>query len=563
MDFDTTCDLLVVGSGAGGLAAAVTARLSGLRVVVVEKEAVLGGTSALSGGWLWVPGHGLTPGIDGTNTIAGAREYLRGETGNRFDPERVDAYLNNAGKMVDFFQVHTAVRFLPAPAFPDYHSEAPGAGKGRSVVAEPMDGRALGDHIRLLRRPLREMTFMGLNIGSGSELSHFLKATRSPRSAAYVAMRMLQFGYHLLRHGRSMRLTNGNALVARLLKTAFDEGVEFRLESSVTRLVMDADAAAGAEVHTPDGLVRIGATKGVVLACGGFSHNAELRRELYGHVRAGATHYALTAPGSTGDGIALARSIGGELQRDVAQPAAWMPVSLVKHKDGTTGLCSHVIDRSKPGMIAVTREGRRFGNEANSYHDFLQDFFRANEGRADAHAFIVCDHAAIRKYGLGYARPFPVPIGALVRSGYLKRGDSIAALARAAGIDPAGLAETIARYNAAAAEARDPEWGKGSTAYNRFQGDPDHTPNPCLAPIAKPPFYAVKILPSDIGTFAGIRTDGFARVLDAGRRPIAGLYAVGSDNASVMGGTYSGAGTNLGPAMTFGMLAARHAVGID
>lgn len=563
MDFDVTCDLLVAGSGAGGLSAAVAASLLGLKVIVVEKESVLGGTSALSGGWLWVPGHPLTAGIDGTNTIDGAREYLRHETGNRFDAERVDAYLANAGKMVEFFQSRTAVRFLPSPAFPDYHSEAPGAGKGRSVVTEPIDGRELGAHIRMLKLPLREMTFMGLNIGSGSELGHFLKATRSPRSAAYVAMRMLQFGYHRLRYGRSMRLTNGNALIARLLKTAFELGIEIRTDSRVDRLIIEGGKVQGAEIRTLEGSVRIGAGRGVVLACGGFSHNEQLRRELYPHVRAGSPHYALAGAGSTGDGVALARSAGGQFQTDVAQPAAWMPVSRVKHRDGTIGLCSHVIDRTKPGMIAVTRGGRRFGNEANSYHDFLQDFFRANEGSADAHAFIVCDHAAIRKYGLGYARPFPLPIGGQVRSGYLKRGNSIEELAREAGIDPAGLAQTVARYNAGANAATDPEWGKGSTSYNRFQGDPDHKPNPCLAPIAKAPFYAVKIVPSDIGTFAGIRTDGSARVLDAERRPVPGLYAAGSDNASIMSGTYSGAGTNLGPAMTFGMLAAFHAAGIE
>lgn len=561
MEFNTTCDLLVVGSGAGGLSAAVTANLHGLKVIVVEKESVLGGTSAISGGWLWVPGHPLTDGVDGTNTVEGAREYLRAETGNRFDAERVDAFLTNGRPMVDFFTSRTAVRFMDSPAFPDYHSEARGAGKGRSIVTEPMNGRELGANIRKLKRPLREMTFMGLNIGSGSELGHFLKATRSPKSAAYVAMRMLQYGYHKLLYGRSMRLTNGNALVARLLKTAFERQIDMRTDCAVTRLIFENGAVRGAEVRTQGGSILIGAKKGVVLACGGFSHNEELKRELYGHVRDGSAHHALTAKGSTGDGINLARSVGGQLETDVAQPAAWMPVSLVRHKDGTTGICSHVIDRTKPGMIAVTRDGKRFGNEANSYHDFLQDFFRANEGRPDAHAFIVCDHPAIRKYGLGYARPFPIPIGGQVRSGYLKRGATVEELARSAGIDPGGLSRTVAQYNEGAARGVDREFGKGSTAYNKFQGDPDHTPNECLAPIAKGPFYAVKILPSDIGTFAGIRTDGFARVKNTDSQPIPGLYAVGSDNASIMSGTYSGAGTNLGPAMTFGFIAARHAVG--
>lgn len=563
MQFNETCDLIVVGSGAGGLSAAVTARLHGLKVIVLEKENVLGGTSALSGGWLWVPGHPLSEGVDGTNTPETAREYLMAETGNRFDAERVDAFLNSGRKAIEFFLKRTAVRFMSSPAFPDYHSEQRGAGKGRSIVTEPIAGSDVGFDIRKLRRPLREMTFMGLNIGSGSELAHFQKATRSPASAIYVAMRMAQYAYHKLRFGRSMRLTNGNALIARLLKTAFEQKVDIRTECVVTSLVIEDGAVRGLEVRTPDGSTRIEARKGVVLATGGFSHNEQLKRELYHHVADGAAHHALTAKGATGDGIALARSVGGELQTDVAQPAAWMPVSLVRHKDGTTGICSHVIDRTKPGMIAVTKDGRRFGNEANSYHDFLQDFFKANEGSADAHAFLVADHRAVRKYGLGYARPFPIPIGSEIRSGYLKRADTIEELARMCGIDPAGLAQTIARYNEGAANATDPEFGKGSTAYNKFQGDPDHKPNQCIEKISDGPFYAVKILASDIGTFAGIKTDGYARVKTGEGGIVTNLYAVGADNASIMSGTYSGAGTNLGPAMTFGYIVGRHVAGVE
>nr|WP_240990369.1 FAD-dependent oxidoreductase [Cupriavidus taiwanensis] len=563
MHFNESCDLIVVGSGTGGLSTAVTAHLHGLKVIVLEKENVLGGTSALSGGWLWVPGHPLSEGVDGTNTPETAREYLMAETGNRFDAERVDAFLSNGRKAIEFFQKHTSVRFMPSPAFPDYHSEQRGAGKGRSIVTEPIAGSEIGFDIRKLRRPLCEMTFMGLNIGSGSELAHFQKATRSPKSAIYVALRMAQYGYHKLRFGRSMRLTNGNALIARLLKTAFEQKMDIRTECTVTKLVFEDGAVQGLEVRSLEGSTRIKARKGVVLATGGFSHNEQLKRELYRHVQNGAAHHALAAKGATGDGIALARSVGGELYADVAQPAAWMPVSLVRRKDGTTGICSHVIDRTKPGIIAVTSNGRRFGNEANSYHDFLQDFFRANEGAADAHAYLVADHRAVRKYGLGYARPFPIPIGAQIRSGYLKRADTIEQLARICGIDSAGLAGTIVRYNEGAAAAADPEFGKGSTAYNRFQGDPDHKPNPCLEPIAKGPFYAVKILASDIGTFAGIKTDGYARVKAADGGIIPNLYAVGADNASVMSGTYSGAGTNLGPALTFGYIVGRHAAGVN
>lgn len=559
MDMNPSCDLLVVGSGAGGLSAAVTGRLNGLDVIVLEKESLLGGTSALSGGWLWIPGNSLTPGEDGSNNIESAREYLKNETGARFDPERIEAFLKNGPAMVDFFQSRTAVRFAPSPAFPDYHSNQPGAGKGRSIVAEPFDGRELGTNISRLRRPLREMTFMGLNIGSGSELSHFLKATTSLPSALYVGKRLAQYAYHLARYRRAMRLTNGNALMARLLKTAFNLGVDIRTDAAVVALDMVDGHITGAQATTSAGKIHITARRGVVLACGGFSRDPVLCGKLFPHVKAGAAHHTLAAPGSTGDGIRLAESVGGILEEDVSNVAAWMPVSLTTYADGTGGICSHVIDRTKPGMIAVTGDGRRFISEANSYHDFLQALIAATAGKSEVAGFIVCDHTAIRRYGLGLARPFPVPIGRMVRDGYIYRGNTIEELARAAGINPAGLTGTVASFNEDAARGEDRQFGKGSTAYNRFQGDPDHRPNACLAPLAKGPFYAVKVVPSDIGTFAGIRTDAHARVKDGAGRPIPGLYAVGSDNSSIMGGNYCGAGTNLGPAMTFGYVAARHA----
>jgi succinate dehydrogenase/fumarate reductase flavoprotein subunit len=210
-------------------------------------------------------------------------------------------------------------------------------------------------------------------------------------------------------------------------------------------------------------------------------------------------------------------------------------------------------------VIAVTRAGERFANEAHAYHDFVQAMIAANAGAREVVAFVVCDHRAIRRYGLGYAKPFPLSLRPHLDSGYLLRGESIVALAQRAGIDPPGLARTIERFNADARAGRDSAFGKGSTAYNRFQGDQTHGPNPCLAPLDDPPYYAVRIGPGDLGTFAGLRTDAFARVLNTANEPIAGLYAAGNDAASLMGGSYSGAGINIGPAMVFGYIAARHA----
>jgi succinate dehydrogenase/fumarate reductase flavoprotein subunit len=240
--------------------------------------------------------------------------------------------------------------------------------------------------------------------------------------------------------------------------------------------------------------------------------------------------------------------------------AAWVPVSKVPRRDGTWGVFTHFVDRSKPGVIAVTRNGTRFVNEANSYHDFIQAMLRACKHDTEKYAFFICDHRTIRRYGLGYTKPAPVPLGGYIRSGYLIKGRTLRELASKAGIDPVTFEETIRRYNESAVEGRDPEFGRGTNAYNISLGDPDHLPNPCVAPVATPPFYAVKVVTGDLGTFAGLKTDARARVLNDAGEAVPGLFAVGNDAASIMGGNYPGGGITLGPAMTFGFIAGRELV---
>jgi succinate dehydrogenase/fumarate reductase flavoprotein subunit len=233
----------------------------------------------------------------------------------------------------------------------------------------------------------------------------------------------------------------------------------------------------------------------------------------------------------------------------------------VVRENGETGLFPHIVDRGKPGVIAVTRKGRRFVNEGNSYHDFVQGLFAACEGEEQVTAYLVTDHRAIRAYGLGYVKPRPFSLSSHLASGYLLRANTLSALAAEAGIDATAFEQTVVEYNRNAARGEDPAFGKGSTAYNRFYGDADHQPNPCLAPLAQPPYYAVKVVVGEIGTYDGIRTDRHARALNAQREPIPGLYAVGNDMASIMGGAYPGPGITLGPAMTFAWIAARHLAG--
>jgi len=300
---------------------------------------------------------------------------------------------------------------------------------------------------------------------------------------------------------------------------------------------------------------------GVVLACGGFPHDIGRRQKMFPHAPTGREHVSPGPNGNTGDGLRLAESAGGRIEDGLPNAAAWVPVSITTRKDGTHGVMPHFIDRAKPGVIAVARDGARFGNEGDSYHDFVQAMVKAAKPGEAIAAFLICDHRALRRYGLGCVPPFPLPIGHHLRSGYLKRGADLAALARAAGIDAKGLASTIAAFNAAAADGHDPLFGKGSRAYNRYMGDALHGPNPCVAPLTHPPFYAIKLVIGDLGTYAGIRTDEHARAIDADGQIIPGLYAAGNDMASIMGGNYPGAGITLGPALTFGYIAGRHLAG--
>ena len=260
----------------------------------------------------------------------------------------------------------------------------------------------------------------------------------------------------------------------------------------------------------------------------------------------------------------MAEAIGGVFDTALPHAAAWVPISQPMRKDGTLGTFPHFIDRAKPGVIAVTRSGRRFVNEADSYHDFCQAMFRrCSEEDGEICAFLLADHRAFRKYGLGFAKPSPVPYKRLIKSGYLYRGETLADLAQQIGVDPVRLHTTISVFNQHAVRGKDPEFEKGNTAYNRSLGDPAIEPNPCVTPIAKSPFYAVKVVIGDLGTFAGLKVDEFARVLNESGRPIDRLYAAGNDALSMMGGNYPGGGITLGPAVTFGYVAARHLSGIN
>ncbi len=555
---EQSCDVLVVGSGAGGLATAVVAAFHGLDVLVVEKAAVLGGTTAWSGGWLWIPRNPLAVRAGIVEAEAEPLRYLASELGNKAGDPRIDVFLRNGPEMVRFFEEETAVAFVDGNRVPDFHATPGHATGGRSVAAAPYDGRALGGWVAKLRPPLDIISVAGMGIASGADLNHFVNATRRPESAWYAARRFVRHGRDLLLRGRAMQLVNGNALVARLLRSALDRGVAIRTDAPVQQLLVEGGRVVGARIGGAGPRV-VRARVGVVLATGGFPHDEGRTGAMFDHPR----HHSAAPEDNTGDGMRMAEAVGAEVADDLVHPGAWAPVSLVPKKGGGVGRFPHLIERAKPGFLAVDAKGARFVNEADSYHDFMAALLRATPAGEDPVAWLIADHAAQRRWGLGWAKPFPFPLRPYLRSGYLKRGRTLADLAVACGLDPAALAATVARFNDGARRGADPDFGRGASAYNRVQGDAAAAgPNPALGPLERGPFYAVRIVAGSLGTFAGLRTDGAARVLGAGGAPIPGLFAVGNDMASIMGGNYPSGGITLGPAMTFGYVAGRVLAGL-
>ncbi len=560
----TECDVLVIGAGAGGLSTAISAQHHGLEVMVVEKAAVFGGTTAFSGGVLWIPGSPQARKAGIADSREAVMSYMRAETGAFFDRPAVEAFVDRGPEMVAFFERETALSFIPT-LYPDYHPDVDGGVDiGRSILASPFDIRGLGKDMDRLRPPLATITFIGMMVNSANaDLKHFFNATRSLKSATYVVKRLLTHIKELVLYRRGVLVTSGNALAARLAKSALDLKIPIHTATPARELLVEDGRVVGARVVGPDGERTIRARKGVVLAAGGFAHDLERIRRAYPHLRRGGEHFSPVPTDNTGDGSRMAEQVGGTVPIRFASAAAWMPTSRVPRKDGSFGAFPHLLDRYKPGVIGVLRNGRRFTNESNSYHDVGAAMIEACQHDNETAMWLICDQATISKYGLGYAKPAPMPLGGFVRNGYLSKGRTLAELAKNAGLDPAGLEATVRRYNEGAVRGEDPEFGRGRTSFNRYLADPEHKPNPCVAPIGEGPYYALKLLVGDLGSFDGITTDVAGRVLGPQGGPIPGVFAVGNDRASVMGGNYPGAGITLGPILTFGYLTGRFLAGLE
>ncbi|WP_181276237.1 FAD-dependent oxidoreductase [Brevibacterium oceani] len=560
-------DVIVIGSGAGGLSTAVTAAHLGLSVLVLERDRRCGGATSRSGGWMWTPRSEFAHADGVDESIDDIKSYLKAVVGDDYDEERTDAFLRNAPEMVSFFEHETSLQFVPGTKICDIYGDLPHAGTGhRSVGPKPVSGRTISPGLRRIMSPQYwETSFLGMGIMAGPDLQGFLAAAKfRPHGWWHSAKRVLGYAFDLATAGQGMHYVNGVALVARLMQSAADLGVDIRVSHRVDDLIQDSTGRVAAVVaETPRGRQTFRAGRGIVIAAGGFSANASMRREHFPHNRSADDHWTLAPQTADGSGIELGASVGGILDTDGVSPAAWCPVSLFPYRSGRNGVFPHIMDRAKPGSISVTRRGRRFVNEANGYWDYVTGLNDATPEGEVAEAWQIADSRAVSRYPFGFAMPRPVPKFPFLRSGYLIKADTLAELAEKCGIDPDTLAETVATFNANAREGRDPQFHRGQTPFNRYGGDPDVTPNPSLAPIEHGPFYAVHVRQGSFGTFAGLRTDAKARLLDSEGAPVPGVHVVGVDQKNLFAGRYPAGGVNIGPAMTFGYITGRVLAGAE
>lgn len=550
-------DVVVAGSGAGGMAAALTCAIEGLSVLVVEKEDHVGGSTAISGGAVWIPNNPLAVAMGIEDSTEAVMTYLGTVLGNALRPDMMHAFLSSGPEAVAYFDRHTQVRFAARAYSPDYYPELPGAGRaGRPIDPLPFDGRELGEAFRLLKDPLATFTVLGGMMVNVTDVNHLLKVTRSFASWRYGMKLVTRYGLDRLRGWhRGTRLLLGNALAGRLLKSALDRGITIATATPLVGLVRSKDRVTGVTIHHEGRERTVSARRGVVVATGGFPWDAA-RRSLPG-VEAGR-QWSMSPPGNAGDGIRIAEAAGAAFLEAPADQAFWAPVSVWTKAGGEQVRFPHLIwDRAKPGLIAVNGAGRRFVNEGTSYHEFVRAMLRSHETVPTVPAFLIADRPFVDRWGLGLALPGGRPRAHLIRDGYLVEATSIAELATKLSVPAEALGASVAEMNRAAADGVDASFGKGSSEYNRYYGDPAVAGNPCLGAIAEPPFYAVRVYPGDIGTASGLLSDPDGRVLGRSGEPIAGLYCCGSDMASIMGGHYPGAGITLGPALTFGYRAGR------
>jgi hypothetical protein len=557
-------DLVVVGAGGAGLATALFAVLEGARVLIVERTEFVGGTTAWSAGTSWIPGSHHSVKVNPQDTLADAERYLDNAVGERTSAAVRQAFLCAGRVTVEEVERRTELRYRPYPKHPDYISDLGGSTlNGRALEPVPFDGRLLGEAFALLRPPIPEFTVLGGMMVDRTDINHLLAMTRSWASLKHSVKIVWRHALDRLSYPRGTRLVMGNAHVARLLYSLMShDKVTLALDTTVEHIVRGAHGIDRVDIVSQGERRSVRVGKGLVLASGGFNRHPELRAQMLPGVPA---EWSPAAPGHTGQVHGLAHHLGAVYGQGGLSNAFWAPVSMRRRADGSTAVFPHfVMDRAKPGMLTVNARGDRFVNESTSYHLFGLAMQAAHQHTPSIPAYLVCDARALRQYGLGMVRPGGARLGPFLADGYLTEGATLADLAGKLGMDAAVLKATVARFNQLSAAGQDSDFHRGETAYQQNLGDPAWPgANPNLGPLSQGPFYAVRLYPGDIGAATGFATDAHARVLDAQQQPLAGLYAVGNDMHSIMGGTYPAPGITIGPGLVFARIAARHALGLS
>lgn len=546
VEWSGTRDIVVVGSGAGALCAALTARVAGADVLVLEKEPLLGGNSALSGGTMWVPANPLMREAGVPDSIEDGLRYLDGcvgDAGPATSHARKLAYVSEGPRMIEFLR-RQGLRLNRVTDYADYYAELPGASRrGRALQCDAFDLSELGAWAA------RVPNYAPV-VGYVQEFPQVVLARRTWRgfrTAVRVAARTW-WGRRL--RGRPI-VANGSALIGRLLQAALDRGVAVWPESPVRDLVVENGRVAGVRVLHEGRELAIAARHGVLLACGGFARNLEMRRQ-YSRPPA-STDWTFANPGETGDVVQMAMHLGAAT--DLMDEGIWIPMTI-----SPMGPLYVEYERGKPHSLLVDGAGRRYVDEGSNYMSFGQAIFEHQRQARAIPSWLIMESRHRKRYFFAGQLPGRTP-QEWITSGFVKRADSLAELAGACGIDAGGLSKTVQRFNGFAATGVDLDFHRGESVFSRTCGDPSHGPNPGLGAIERPPFYAVAVYPGDLGTFGGIMTDESARVLRADGSVIEGLLATGNVTAPVMGRIYPCTGASIASTMIFGFIAAQQALG--
>lgn len=557
---DSRFDIVVIGGGVADMAAALFAAIAGHRALLVEGTGFLGGTSALSAGTIWVPNTTHAAEVGAEDDFERALRFLDGVVGNHAPRALREAFLRSGPKAIAALEAHSEVKLRAYALHPDYEQEVEGAAlRGRALEALPFDGRRLRGALGRLRPPIPEFTLFGGMMVDRTDIGHLLNAHRDLRSFAHTARLLGRHARDRLTGRRGSRLVMGNALIGRFLASLEAYRVPIVLQTQAVDFVANSNGVEGVVLRGGDVERRVFAEAAVMLASGGFGRHRARRAAL---LHAPLPEHSPMAPGAEGVLQDLALGLGACLGEHNLDNAFWAPVSRRRRADGSMAVFPHfVLDRAKPGTVCVDQAGRRFTNESASYHRFARAMFEANRTAPCIPCYLIADAPAVRRDGLGVVRMRTRDVSPFVRDGYLTEAAGITELAAKLGMPADALVPTIATMNAHATAGSDPDFGRGTTAYHRVNGDPAHAPNPTLGPTATPPFYALRLYPAEIGDAAGLLTDTWARVLRADGAPIPHLYACGNDANSVMGGTYPAPGITLGPAIVFAWRAVMDALG--